>query len=296
MLAAIYRKIVSEELRRNIYSAFLGNVLYRYRLLKGSLYCKWCLLYYSIVSPKNEIEQVYKDWGIAGFSPYPYTWKREYDNQQYQTNIDSNNGLSYLFHNGKRLYFRRDMTRSTIENIYKGLLIEQDKRSAHRYVDSYEELHGKTLCDIGTAEGIFALDVIEYVNHIYLFECEEAWVEALEATFAPWKDKITIVRKYVSDIDDDQNITLDTYFKDRLFDHLFLKMDIEGYERKALKGAKNILDSSKYIAGAVCIYHLHDDELVIRDILSLANLSLINVPGYLYMQGTMRHGVIRFRR
>ena len=87
---------------------------------------------------------------------------------------------------------------STAEAAYKGLLIEQDRRSAHRYVGSYEELRGKTLLDIGAAEAIFTLDTIEYINHAYLFECDEAWVEALNATFTPWKDKITIVRKYVS--------------------------------------------------------------------------------------------------
>lgn len=84
------------------------------------------------------------------------------------------------------------------EVAYRGLLIEQDKRSAHRYVDSYEELKGKTLLDIGAAEAIFTLDTIEYMDHAYLFECDESWIEALEVTFAPYKEKITIVRKYVS--------------------------------------------------------------------------------------------------
>ena len=97
-------------------------------------------------------------------------------------------------------------------------------------------------------------------------------------------------------MDDTNNVTLDTYFKDLKVDHLFLKMDIEGYERKALKGAISLLNSSDDISGSVCIYHLHDDESVISDILSQANLSLINVPGYLYMQWTMRHAIIRFTR
>lgn len=109
------------------------------------------------------------------------------------------------------------------EVAYRGLLIEQDKRSAHRYVDSYEELKGKTLLDIGAAEAIFTLDTIEYIDHAYLFECDESWIEALEATFAPYKEKITIVRKYVSDVNDEDNITLDTFFRDegKSIDNLF---------------------------------------------------------------------------
>ena len=157
-------------------------------------------------------------------------------------NVDNTNGLPYVFHNGRKLYFKRDMLAFT-EVAYRGLLIEQDKRSAHRYVDSYEELKGKTLLDIGAAEAIFTLDTIECIDHAYLFECDESWIEALEATFAPYKEKITIVRKYVSDVDDEDNITLDTFFRDegKSIDNLFLKMDIEGYVRKALEGGCSYL-------------------------------------------------------
>ena len=51
----------------------------------------------------------------------------------------------------------------------------------------------------------------------------------MEVTFAPYKEKITIVRKYVSDVDDEDNITLDTFFRDegKSIDNLFLKMNIE---------------------------------------------------------------------
>ena len=79
-------------------------------------------------------------------------------------NVDNTNGLPYVFHNGRKLYFKRDML-AFAEVAYRGLLIEQDKRSAHRYVDSYEELKGKTLLDIGAAEAIFTLDTIEYMDH-----------------------------------------------------------------------------------------------------------------------------------
>ena len=199
-------------------------------------------------------------------------------------NVDNTNGLPYVFHNGKKLYFKRDMLTSA-EVAYRGLLIEQDKRSAHRYVDSYEELKGKTLLDIGAAEAIFTLDTIEYIDHAYLFECDDAWIESLEATFALWKDRITIVRKYVSDVDDDNNITLDRFFQD---EGKFLKMDIEGYERKALKGAVHILEHGQQIDGSVCIYHLHDDKKVIESELKNFNLKTSIQLGYLYFEKEMR--------
>ena len=179
---------------------------------------------------------------------------------------------------------------TSAEVAYRGLLIEQDKRSAHRYVDSYEELKGKTLLDIGAAEAIFTLDTIEYIDHAYLFECDDAWIESLEATFALWKDRITIVRKYVSDVDDDDNITLDRFFQDegKSIDNLFLKMDIEGYERKALKGAVHILEHGQQIDGSVCIYHLHDDKKVIESELKNFNLKTSIQLGYLYFEKEMR--------
>lgn len=170
-ISSFYRKIVPEKTRKVIYKAFLGNLLMLIRGFPGTMRWYRYKLYYSIFSPKNEIEQAYKAWGIAGNSPYPYVWKKEYDEQHYEVNVDNTNGLPYVSHNGKKLYFKRDMLASA-EAVYRGLLIEQDKRSAHRYVDSYEELKGKTLLDIGAAEAIFTLDTIEYIDHAYLFECD----------------------------------------------------------------------------------------------------------------------------
>lgn len=296
MLAKLYRKIVPGKIRKIIYNTFLDRLLILIRNFEGIMRWYWCKLFYAIVSPKNEREQAYKAWGIAGNSPYPYIWKKEYDLQHYEVNVDHASNLPYVVHNGKKLYFKRDMVAS-VESGYRGLMIEQDKRSAHRYVDFYDELKGKTLLDIGAAEAIFTLDAIEYVNHAYLFECEEAWIEALEATFAPWRNKITIVRKYVSDVDDDNNITLDTFFQGerKSIDNLFLKMDIEGYERKALKGAAHILSHGKPVSGSVCIYHLPDDPEVIENLLHEYGLQTIIQTGYLYMCWEMRPGVIKFK-
>lgn len=290
MFAELYRKIIPEKTRKVIYKAFLGRLL---MFIRETMRWYWCKLYYSIVSPKNEIEQAYKAWGIAGNSPYPYLWKREYDQQHYEVNVDNTNGLPYVVHNRKKLYFKRDMIAS-VEDAYRGLLIERDKRSAHRYVDSYDDLKGKTLLDIGAAEAIFTLDTIEYIDHAYLFECDESWIEALEATFAPYKEKITIVRKYVSNVDDIDNITLDTYFADKDISHLFIKMDIEGYERKALDGAAYILSHGKHVSGSVCIYHLPDDPEVIGNILRKYGLQTLIQSGYLYMSREMRPGMMRF--
>lgn len=295
MLAVLYRKVVPSNIRAFIYRVFLGDFLFMIRNSKFWVKHKWYRIYYNIVTPKTEKEQAFKAWSKARscLTPYPYLWIGEYDRLLIDVHIDTENSLPFVMHHGKRLYFGRDMI-NDIPEMYKGLLIEQDERSAHRYVVSYSDLTDKVLLDIGAAEAIFTLDTIEYVNHAYLFECDERWLEALKATFAPWKEKVTIVRKYVSDINDKNNVTLDSYISDKQIDNLFLKMDIEGYERNALKGAKNLLKKAKNISGSVCIYHLHDDKELIQRLLERLDYVTEIQPGYILFEKEFRSAILRF--
>jgi hypothetical protein len=60
-----------------------------------------------------------------------------------------------------------------------------------------------------------------------LFEANTGWIEALNATFAAYQEKIVIVNKFVSNEGD--CVSLDTYFQQQEKPTL-LKMDVEGYE------------------------------------------------------------------
>lgn len=292
MLVNFYKKVVPIKMQKILYQSFLGHTVAIIRNPKEGIKCLWCRIYYSFVTPKNDMEKAYKAWGKSGYSPYPYVWKEEYDWQRYKVYIDKSNRLPYVIHNNKRLYFRRN--KAHIEKVYRCLLIEQDRRSAHRYVDSYEELRGKTLLDIGASEGIFTLDVIEYIKHAYVIGCDEAWSEALEATFAPWREKVTIVCKYVGDHDNENSIKLDSLLKGKDINNLFLKMDIEGCERKALDGAEYILKNSRHICGSICVYHLTDDVEVITSKLQRLNLIAKVQPGFLYFKKEMRPAIVKF--
>ena len=109
--------------------------------------------------------------------------------------------------------------------------MEQDRRSPHHYFNSVKEVTGKVFVDVGCAEGYSSLEIIEEAKHVYLFEQDEQWLEAIRATFEPWQDKVTIVQKYVSDHNSSREQTLDDFFNNQTNEHLFLKMDIEGAER-----------------------------------------------------------------
>jgi hypothetical protein len=208
--------------------------------------------------------------------------------------IDTENQLPYVLHYNKRLYFSRNMDNTLITETYKSLLAEQDEQSAHRYVDSYERFNGKFLLDIGAAEGIISLEVIELVKFVYLFECSPDWIEALEATFAPYKDKVEIINKYVSDEDNTNCITLDTFFKDKPFDDLFIKMDIERVELRALHGANFVLRNAKNLDFSVCIYHNSEDEITIPYFLKSCGYECVMSPGFLLIgDWWLRKGIVR---
>jgi hypothetical protein len=210
---------------------------------------------------------------------------------------DATNNLPYVIHNKKKLFFPQRYRDVEIQLLYRNLLIEQDEESPHQYVDSYNILDKCSLLDCGASEGIFTLDAIEFVNRAYLFECDEKWVKALEATFADYKEKITIVQKYVNCFDDADNITIDTFLKEKNTSDLFIKMDIEGAELAALEGAKQtLLDSTSKINCAICTYHNRNDAKNIHSRLQSCGFKCQFTSGFLLLGGSLRRGVIRGRK
>lgn len=233
-----------------------------------------------VFCPKSLNMENYNYIRKYGYSRHLYLFRHEYDNFHVDVLLDSSNGLHYVLHEEKRLYFHRKFDVNKISRMYKALVMEQDIRSAHHYFDSLSEIEGKTFLDIGSAEGFTSLEVVELVDKIYLFECDENWIEALNATFAPWKEKVCIINKYINDLNDERNQTLDDFLQDKFNDKLFLKMDIEGAERRALAGATSLFINATSLEYAICSYHLADDEKVIASFLDKYNCSYRIQRGY----------------
>ncbi|GHT55453.1 hypothetical protein AGMMS49982_21400 [Bacteroidia bacterium] len=232
--------------------------------------------------------------GKHGLTPYPYPFMLEYKKMPFAYVYDEPLEMRYVIYQGKKLYFPKECDKNfTLEVIYKSLLIEQDPRSPHRYIANLNRLAGKTILDIGVAEGIFSLAVIEIITHAYLFECDEMWIKALNATFAPWKEKVTIVPKYVSDKDDENNITIDHFLEGKSKNNLFLKMDIEGYEQAALKGAANLLQTAKDVDYSITTYHRTNDAVEIDKMLSDYGFESEFTEGFLYFEKELRRAIIR---
>ena len=233
-------------------------------------------------------------------SVFPYPFQENYKRKDIKVYIDDELKLKYILLDGKRLYFKRTSSTRGVKRNYNNLLIEQDINSAHRYLsDSFDLRNNDILVDIGAGEGNLALSVIEKVKKVYLFETDEYWIDALKATFSPWKDKVIIVNKNVSGRNDDRNITLDQFFKDKeQFD--FLKIDAEGGEAEILNGCKSLLSSNQQLKIALCCYHRPNDEFIFNKLLEKKGFSVSFTKGYMifyepetFSPPYLRRGILR---
>jgi len=194
---------------------------------------------------------------------------------------DEEKTLYYAIYCGKRMYLNRNFNTEDMARRYcQGLLQEQDINSPHRYLDEqFGVSSGSVVVDAGVAEGNFGLEIIDRVKHLYLIECDELWKEALEYTFEPYKDKVTIVSKYLSDEVSDTSTTIDEISRSTDVD--FIKMDIEGMEFAALKGGAEYLRLNKNIKVVACAYHNFDDEIKIKSILQEYGFEVSTTKGYM---------------
>jgi hypothetical protein len=184
------------------------------------------------------------------------------DNPPVEILQDESCNLKYVIHEGKRLYFNAAKSDHAITLLVSDLINEQNINSPHCYhSENFDAEEGDILFDIGAAEGIYALSVINKVNKVVLFECESEWFEPLKKTFEPWNDKVVIVKKYVSDSDSDTTITIDSFLEQHseyVDKSLLFKVDVEGAEESVLKGMKNTL-ANRNVKAAICVYHKRND-------------------------------------
>jgi hypothetical protein len=232
------------------------------------------------------------------FSPYLYDFTNKYNMKNIKVYIDIDYDMKYILYYNKRLYFPVTWDKEMIQNYCNWLLIEQDIDSPHKYEYSeFQVQKDDVVADVGGAEGIFALSVIERAKWVYIFEYDTQWTKALKMTFSPWKEKVTIINKYISDVIDDNCTTLDDFFHHGEIN--FIKADIEGAEIKLLIGAKTILSIAKKLRIAICTYHNQNDANEINSHLQENGFYTEYSKGYILPRGFnacppyLRRGLIR---
>lgn len=192
---------------------------------------------------------------------------------------DEKIGMFYVLHFGKRMYFPRKFTRTGVIKYYRQILMEQDTSSPHRYQDdTFSVKEGEVILDAGAAEGNFSLEVVDKVKSIYLVEADGAWIEALTYTFEPYKDKVHIIPKYLTNNCNEGCITIDELAKDEAFTSI--KMDIEGAEVSALAGGEKTLHS-QHLKAYVCSYHRERDFDDIANMMRGYGYNISTTDGYM---------------
>ena len=231
--------------------------------------------------PAEEKKTIMVFLGKILVSQISYLFIKEYHYRFVRVYWDKSKSLHYVLHYAKSLYFPKEMSIAKIRQLYNTLCLEQDIRSPHAYF-AFPVPYQLTdvVADIGAAEGIWALDIVEKVKTVYLFECEDSWIEALQATFEPWKDKVFIVNKYVSDFTNENHTTLDDYFYPKNVFPTIIKADIEGAEVAAMKGASKLL--THHIQHALlCTYHSVSDFSILSELMQTHHFEVGASKGYM---------------
>lgn len=162
-----------------------------------------------------------------------------------------------------------------------------DNKDFHYYQGHNTPIEqGEILLDIGTAEGLFPLSVINKCNKIFLVEPSVTFANCLKKTFANYSDKVVLINKAVGN--DTQNIFFDENSLDGIIskesnntiaveldkiDNIiknekitYLKADIEGFELEMLKGAANTIKQNKPKI-AITTYHDANNPQQIIDLI-----------------------------
>lgn len=271
-----------------------------YRCRERSIIYKQLILKYKD-SNDEEIKKII-DYMIdkQSLEVFNYEFMEKYADFHPEVYHDEFYDMKYVMYNGKRMYMKRGMDDGDIQHYVKSIVSEQDILSPHRYLSKdFYVPEGAIVVDAGVAEGNFALDVIDNVKEIYLIECDDAWIEALQLTFQNYVDKVHIVKKMLCNYTDETHITIDELVQEKQID--FIKMDIEGAEIDALSGAEKVMKSSEHLQCAICAYHRQNDEARIKEVLSAYGYQTSTTSGYMFFGDDidasiyvdLRRGIVR---
>ena len=253
---------------------------------------------------RDELEYVFQH----GLQVFPYESLKSLESVE--CGYDRHLRMPYVVHNKKRLYFPKDYSVEKVERQYRHYIEKENllcgnytKKMPHCYqTEEFKVNEGDVFVDVGAAEGLVALDVIDRASKVYIIESERRWIKALRATFEPYKDKCVIIQNLVTDIDGRNSVTLEHLLKDETSRPVFVKMDIEGFENKVIGSSKDFLSRRDNIKLACCTYHQDEDARTLELLFSQLGYHYEFSDGWMlfskYDKSLLkppffRHGIIR---
>lgn len=167
----------------------------------------------------------------------------------------------------------KNMCNDTLQGVFS-------TREEAQYVDVFSPREGEIIVDAGAYTGDTALRFMEWggenIRHIYSFEFDPLNAAKCEENTAPFRDKITVIKKGIgsrnetvyispmgsgSHVSDYGSMKTEITSIDSELDGIpatFIKMDVEGAELESLIGARNTI--TKYRPRlAICVYHKLED-------------------------------------
>lgn len=174
-------------------------------------------------------------------------------------------------------FFKADDGRIYVEDVLR----EQVPTSPHLYVKGIHKVdEGDVLIDAGVCEGNFALRYVDICSKVYLFESDKKWFEPLYYSFRDCWNKVEFIPKSVGEFSKGNSVALDDAVNIPIGSKIFLKMDIEGAEPAALRGAKKVLSTNK-VKASICSYHNADDIIKIKSIFLNNGYRIATSAGYM---------------
>ena len=214
---------------------------------------------------------------------FPYNFVKECVNQCVNTFYED--GFYYVVYvnpfNGKthKIFAPKEWKQKKIVKYFTEIFYEQNRLSPHCYFQKTTEdtFNEKIVADLGAAEGIFSISIVDFVKKIYLFECDSIWIEPLRRTFSEYRDKIEIVQKYVGNKNENNITSIDSFFDNKDID--VIKADIEGSEIDMLEGCDLSLDKIETVL--IAAYHKHEDEKRFSEIFKNKGYCVFSTDGYM---------------
>ncbi|MBT9168800.1 MAG: hypothetical protein DDT19_02148 [Syntrophomonadaceae bacterium] len=239
--------------------------------------------YYKTTSDSEILEILsYLETNRVEMIPYEFTKECKAHNIVVMRDDKSNH--PYVILGGNKVYFPKESDHEEIREGVIGSLIEQHDKSPHRYLtEQFNIDYGDTALFVGASDGIFCLSIIDKLKKVYLFEPDIKWIASLNLTFAPWKEKVEIIQKYVSNTNDSQTVTLDSFLAARKEQVNYIQADIEGAEKELLLGAENVLSKSNKLKLSICCYHEQTDQEELSNILRAKGYNTMYSHGYMLM-------------
>lgn len=278
-----------KEIKKQLEEQYKG----KYELLEEEVFLRMQMLLRYEKEKDSEIAVIMDRLKNKPLEVFNYDFVEKYDVSDSEIFYDEVKGLYYVLYHGKKMYFSKVYdTVSKVKAYYKSILVEQDVNSPHLYLTSeFDVQNDAVVIDAGVAEGNFSLSIIDKVSKIYMFEPDQDWIKALQYTFEPYKDKIVIISKCLSNYINDVTTTIDSEIDEQIN---FIKMDIEGEEFYSLLGAKRTIAASEDLKCVICTYHQEFAYEAITQLLEKHDIEYETSAGYMwYPDGKMRPPILR---